>query len=118
MTQDLMITKKRGELEQVDKWQGVFSNYTHPQLEDFIKDVIKSNRDSLPTEASQRLVREFFLYGFMKATGQKFKFSTERDYTEEKWDEKGVFGTNNGVLAVADFEGRDLKSSAQQRRDC
>ena len=82
----------------------IFSAYTHPRLEDFIQKVIDANRESLPTEGSQKLVREFFLYGFMKATGQKFDFSRGRDYTEGKWMEPGVFGTNNGVLAVADFD--------------
>ena len=82
----------------------IFSAYTHPRLEDFIQKVIDASRDSLPTEASQKLVREFFLYGFLRVSGQEFLWWGDEKEIVQSSDESGRFGTNNGILAVADFD--------------
>lgn len=86
----------------------IFSAYTHPELERFIERVIYESRDALPTAESQKLLREFFLYGVIKATG----YELERSDFKSKWsvpnygvDEAGRFYTNNGILAVCDFDG-------------
>ena len=85
----------------------IFSKYTHPVLETFIQKVIDQNKESLPSAGSQKLVREFFLYGFLKASGQSFKYDRSSQYTCERSHpgDEGFFHTNNGVLALHDFDG-------------
>ena len=82
----------------------IFSAYTHPRLEDFIQKVIDANRSSLPTEASQKLVREFFLYGLLRASGQEFSSWGDQKEVVQPAREGGLFYTNNGILTVSDFD--------------
>lgn len=82
---------------------GLFSAYTHPRLECFIQKVIDANRVFLPNETSRKLVREFFLYGFLRASGQEFLWLGELEKVQPA-KEGGQFDTNNGILAVSDFD--------------
>ncbi len=82
----------------------IFSAYTHPILEDFIQKVIDVNSDSLPTAVLQKLVREFFLYGFLRASGQEFSWRGDQKKVVQPAKEGGLFYTNNGILAVSDFD--------------
>ena len=125
----LVLFNMTNKLTHVDYEDEPFSAYTHPTLEDFIQRVIDQNRSSLPTTASQKLLREFLLYGFLKVSGQQLNDAYDRPlWTEEgfngKWPnyvelglkrlmpegrirEKtaGKFWTNNGILALCDFDG-------------
>jgi len=84
----------------------LFSAYTHPQLEAFIQHVITLiPPTALPTVESKQLLREFFLYGFMRASGQGFLWMGKEIEPLQPATEGGVFHTNNGVLAVSDFDG-------------
>lgn len=83
-----------------------FSEYTHPVLEDFIQRVITQNRDALSTVESQKLIREFFLYGLLRASGQDFLWYDDQIVpVRPEVDDGGLFNTNNGILAVSDFDG-------------
>jgi len=82
----------------------IFSPYTHKVLEDFINKVIDANRASLPNKLSQKIVREFFLYGFLRASGQEIAFWNKRDVVKKE-RVGGLFCVNNGVLALSDFDG-------------
>jgi len=97
-----IMSVRNNELEHTQ--DEIFSAYTHPKLEDFIQKVINANRDSLPTEASQKLVREFFLYGFLRASGQGSSWMGSPEEVDEPAREGGLFYTNNGILAVSDFD--------------
>jgi len=102
-------------LEHAD--DGIFSDYTHPVLEGLIQRVVNQNRDALPTDASRKLVRELFLYGFIRASGQEFlnmdMTPEEREMHPDEFREifpqiserAGTFKTNNGVLGLCDFNG-------------
>ncbi len=81
----------------------MFSNYTHPELEKFIKRAVHQNTDSF--SELQRFQREFLLYGFMKATGQEFSFLNYDPEILERGNEQKVFYTNNGVLVFYDNNG-------------
>ncbi len=82
----------------------IFSAYTHPRLEDFIQNVIDANKSCLPTKACQKLVREFFLYGFLRASGQEFLSWGDRRKMIHPETGYGQFCTNNGILALSDFD--------------
>lgn len=84
-------------------WDDIFSAYTHPRLEGFIQKVIDTNRNYLPTELSGKLVREFLLYGFLRASEQEFLWWDGKKEIFYPKKECGQFDTNNGVLAVSDF---------------
>jgi len=83
-----------------------FSPSTHPVLESFISKVIDANKKDLPNDLSQKFVRKFFLYGFLRASGQVFEevYSKSQSICEKSGHE-GIFDTNNGVLALSDFDG-------------
>ncbi|MGB9748820.1 MAG: hypothetical protein ACP5OZ_04890 [Candidatus Woesearchaeota archaeon] len=57
--------------ENIEDLLGVklFSDYTHPKLEEFIQNFIDRYKAYLPTEFNQKLVREFLLYWFIKSNG-------------------------------------------------
>ena len=80
----------------------IFSKETHSDLEDFIVDFIMSNKPNLPTVGSIRLIRELFLYGFLKATGHVFDHGMSILKPVSGARNAMSFNTNNGVLAVAD----------------
>jgi hypothetical protein len=97
-----IIPYKANELE--DRGEEVFSAYTHPRLEEFIQRVIDGNRSFLPTETSRKLVREFFLYGFLRVSGEDFLWWNDQKEKVHPAEEAGLFYTNNGILAVSDFD--------------
>jgi hypothetical protein len=80
----------------------LFSDYTHPVLEKFIQDFIDSNKESLPTEWHQKLIREFLLYSFVKASGKTFVSYFNEKFIVRNSEESKKFYTINGVLAVYD----------------
>ena len=93
-----------GDLEE-RSYDHIFSRYTHPVLEEFIQGIIDEHRDALPHEAYQKLVREFFLYGLLRSSGEEFRGHMGRGFTVNPAERSGEFCTNNGVLAVSDFDG-------------
>ncbi|MBI1970272.1 hypothetical protein HYS47_00845 [Candidatus Woesearchaeota archaeon] len=112
MTSTIQLHQSRRDLDRIDFMQGVFSGPTDPRLEQFIQRMIDANRTNLPDELSQKLFRELFLYGFLTAHQHEFVSNRgearyESRYTEREWEYGArVFGTNNGVLAVADDQRR------------
>ncbi|MEM2121765.1 MAG: hypothetical protein QXU20_03870 [Candidatus Woesearchaeota archaeon] len=110
MSKNKITIFKEGNLNALEDLVGekIFSDYTHPKLEEFIQNFINKNKEGLPTEWHQKLVREFLLYGFMKASDEEF-ISLEREiFKVEKLKDKKYFCkfyTNNGVLAISDQNG-------------
>jgi hypothetical protein len=85
---------------------GVFSAYTHPKLERFVESVITKYRSIFPNRGAEKLFREFVLYGLLKASGYSFRrFVSSDGFVLEPDQDKGAFCTNNGILAVSDFNG-------------
>ena len=110
MTNQLVpvIQAKPVRIEEIGGYEDeIFSPYTHPVLEKFIQRVIDENRDALRTVESRELVREFLLYGFLKATGYEMVDNmTSHRHTVGTADQRSLFHTNNGVIALYDFDGK------------
>ena len=94
--------------EVVSRRDKMFSEYTHPELEGFIQNVIDRYKNELPDLKSQKIVRELFLYGFIRASGQEFFWNRNNQVIpipRETEGGLGLFFTNNGILALSDFDG-------------
>ena len=87
-----------------EQLEGAFSHVSNIELEGYIQRFI-SGQKSLTSRVSKNLVREFLLYGFLKATGQEFVSQRHGRYVEEGWDDPMWFGVENGVLALSDDKG-------------
>ena len=84
-----------------NKLQNAFANtYTTPTLEKFISQYTRFFHDDL----TKKLAREFLLYGFIRTTGEKFKYWSE-EYVGPIASKGGKFDINNGIFALADFSG-------------
>ncbi len=67
--------------------------------------IIESDGGDISRNMPSGLFKEFLLYGFVKASGQKFQIDGTAGYIEKKSEKKGKFEIKENLIAVSDFSG-------------
>ena len=85
----------------------IFSPFTNAHLEDAIQNTLGEVAFLHQNVASfvKQGLREFFLYGFIRASDMAFETYSGESFIEETLEEQEKFATNNDILALADWDG-------------